>query len=149
MVVDMYIISPKKDQFKPVFFGLFDFPKWKDQDQDCKRPFVGLLQSWSCLVLVQFGCSLLPVLGLDFQTLFSHHPLLTSPPSHITPFSLPILFHNPFLPLHPLLSSSSFSSPFLITPSSLSTILHHSLLALHPISFPSSFFPPFFNQKIV
>ena len=27
MVFDMYIISPKKDQFKPVFFSLFDFSK--------------------------------------------------------------------------------------------------------------------------
>ena len=60
MVVDMYIISPKKDWFKPVFFSLF---------QDCKIPTNSLFWSWSCLVLVQFSCSLLPVLGLDFQTL--------------------------------------------------------------------------------
>ena len=29
MVVDMYIISPKKDKFKLVFFSLFDFFKMK------------------------------------------------------------------------------------------------------------------------
>ena len=62
MVVDMYIIGPKKDRFKLVFSGLFDFSKMK-------RPTNSLFQSWSCLVLVQFSCSLLPVLGLDFQTL--------------------------------------------------------------------------------
>ena len=60
MVVNMYIISPKKDWFKPVFFSLF---------QDCKRPTNSLFWFWSCLVLVQFSCSLLPVPGLDFQTL--------------------------------------------------------------------------------
>ena len=65
MVVDMYIIGPKKDWFKLVFFDLFDFSKMK-------RPTNGLFWSWSCLVLVQFSCSLLPVLGLDFQTLDRH-----------------------------------------------------------------------------
>ena len=29
MVVDMYIIGPKKHQFKPIFFSLFDFSKMK------------------------------------------------------------------------------------------------------------------------
>ena len=42
---------------------------FRSQDQDCKRSTNSLFWSWSCLVLVQFGCSLLPVLGLDFQTL--------------------------------------------------------------------------------
>ena len=72
MVANMHIISPKKGQFKPVFFGLFDFFKMKRPRPDCKRPTNSLFQSWSCLVLVQFGCSLLPVLGLDFQTLVMH-----------------------------------------------------------------------------
>ena len=52
MVVDMYIISPKKDQFKLVFFGLFDFSKMK-------RPRSRLQKTnkWSFLVLVLFGLS--------------------------------------------------------------------------------------------
>ena len=52
MVVNMYIIGPKKDQFKLVFFGLFDFSK-------IKRPRLRLQktnkQSFSVLVL--FGLS--------------------------------------------------------------------------------------------
>ena len=52
MVVDMYIISPKKDQFKLVFFGLFDFFK-------IKRPRSRLQKTnkQSFLVLVLFGLS--------------------------------------------------------------------------------------------
>ena len=68
MVVNMYIISPKKDWFKLVFFSLFDFSKMKrprPRLQKTKKR----VWSWSCLLLVQFRCSLLPVLGLDFQTL--------------------------------------------------------------------------------
>ena len=69
MVVDMYIISPKKNQFKPVFFSLFDFFKMKRPRLRLQKTNKQSFWSWSCLVLVQFGCSLLPVLGLDFQTL--------------------------------------------------------------------------------
>ena len=75
---------------------------------------------------------------------FSHHPLFTSLPSHITPFFLPALFHNPFLPLHPLyhtllsphpcLSLPSPFPPSHITPSSLSTLFHFLLLPSHPLS---------------
>ena len=52
MVVDMYIIGPKKDQFKLVFFGLFDFSKMK-------RPRSRLQKTnkQSFLVLVLFGLS--------------------------------------------------------------------------------------------
>ena len=57
-------------------------------------------------------------------TPFSHHPLLTSPPSHITSFSLSTLFYYPPLSFHPLLSPP-------------------------PISFPPPFFPSSFNQEIV
>ena len=59
----------KKTSLNQFFFGLFDLFKKKDQDQDCKRPTNGIFWSQSCLILVQFGYSLLPVLGLDFQTL--------------------------------------------------------------------------------
>ena len=52
MVVNMYIIGPKKDQFKPVFFSLFDFFKMK-------RPRSRLQKTnkQSFLVLVLFGLS--------------------------------------------------------------------------------------------
>ena len=71
MVVDMYIISPKKDQFKLVFFSLFEFSKMKKPRPRLHRTNKqsSLFWSWSCVVLVQFSCSVLPVLGLDFQTL--------------------------------------------------------------------------------
>ena len=52
MVVDMYIIGPKKDQFKPVFFGLFDFSKMKRP-----RPRLQKTNKWAFLVLVLFGLS--------------------------------------------------------------------------------------------
>ena len=52
MVVDMYIIGPKKDQFKPVFFGLFDFSKMKRP-----RPRLQKTNKWSFSVLVLFGLS--------------------------------------------------------------------------------------------
>ena len=52
MVVDMYIISPKKDQFKPVFFGLFDFSKIKKP-----RPKLQKINKQSFSVLVLFGLS--------------------------------------------------------------------------------------------
>ena len=52
MVVNMYIISPKKDQFKPVFFGLFDFSKIKRP-----RPRLQKTNKWSFSVLVLFGLS--------------------------------------------------------------------------------------------
>ena len=52
MVVNMYIIGPKKDQFKPVFFSLFDFSKMK-------RPRSRLQKTnkQSFLVLVLFDLS--------------------------------------------------------------------------------------------
>ena len=52
MVVDMYIIGPKQDRFKPVFFSLFDFSK-------IKRPRLRLQKTnkRSFLVLVLFGLS--------------------------------------------------------------------------------------------
>ena len=52
MVVDMYIIGPKKDRFKPVFFGLFDFSKMKKP-----RPRLQKTNKRSFLVLVLFGLS--------------------------------------------------------------------------------------------
>ena len=52
MVVNMYIISPKKDWFKPVFFGLFDFSKMKRP-----RPRLQKTNKWSFSVLVLFGLS--------------------------------------------------------------------------------------------
>ena len=52
MVVNIYIISPKKDQFKPVFFGLFDFSKIKRP-----RPRLQKTNKWSFSVLVLFGLS--------------------------------------------------------------------------------------------
>ena len=52
MVVDMYIIGPKKDQFKLVFFGLFDFSKMKRP-----RPRLQKTNKQSFLVLVLFGLS--------------------------------------------------------------------------------------------
>ena len=52
MVVNMYIISPKKDQFKPVFFGLFDFSKMKRPRSKLQKTNK---QSFSVLVL--FGLS--------------------------------------------------------------------------------------------
>ena len=52
MVVDMYIIGPKKDQFKLVFFSLFDFSKMKRP-----RPRLQKTNKWSFLVLVLFGLS--------------------------------------------------------------------------------------------
>ena len=52
MVVDMYIISPKKDQFKPVFFSLFDFSKMKRPRQRLQKT-----NKQSFLVLVMFGLS--------------------------------------------------------------------------------------------
>ena len=52
MVVNMYIIGPKKDQFKPVFFGLFDFSKMKRP-----RPRLQKTNKWSFLVLVLFDLS--------------------------------------------------------------------------------------------
>ena len=52
MVVDMYIIGPKKDQFKPVFFGLFDFSKMKRP-----RPRLQKTNKWSFSILVLFGLS--------------------------------------------------------------------------------------------
>ena len=52
MVVDMYIIGPKKDQFKPVFFSLFDFSKMKRP-----RPRLQKTNKRSFLVLVLFGLS--------------------------------------------------------------------------------------------
>ena len=53
MVVDMYIIGPKKDQFKLIFFGLFDFSKMKRP-----RPRLQKTNKQSFLVLVLFGLSL-------------------------------------------------------------------------------------------
>ena len=52
MILDMYIISPKKDQFKLVFFGLFDFSKMKRP-----RPRLQKTNKWSFSVLVLFGLS--------------------------------------------------------------------------------------------
>ena len=52
MVVDMYIISPKKDQFKLVFFSLFDFSKIKRP-----RPRLQKTNKQSFSVLVLFGLS--------------------------------------------------------------------------------------------
>ena len=52
MVVDMYIIGPKKNQFKPFFFGLFDFSKMKRP-----RPRLQKTNKWSFSVLVLFGLS--------------------------------------------------------------------------------------------
>ena len=52
MVVNMYINSPKKDRFKPVFFGLFDFSKMKRP-----RPRLQKTNKWSFLVLGLFGLS--------------------------------------------------------------------------------------------
>ena len=52
MVVDMYIIGPKKDRFKLVFFGLFDFSKMKRP-----RPRLQKTNKQSFLVLVLFGLS--------------------------------------------------------------------------------------------
>ena len=52
MVVDMYIIGPKKDRFKLVFFRLFDFSKMKRP-----RPRLQETNKWSFLVLVLFGLS--------------------------------------------------------------------------------------------
>ena len=52
MVVDMYIIGPKKDRFKPVFFGLFDFSNMKRP-----RPRLQKTNKRSFLVLVLFGLS--------------------------------------------------------------------------------------------
>ena len=52
MVVDMYIIGPKKDRFKPVFFSLFDFSKMKRP-----RPRLQKTNKQSFLVLVLFGLS--------------------------------------------------------------------------------------------
>ena len=49
MVVDMYIIGPKKHQFKLVFFGLFDFSKMKRS-----RPRLQKTNKWSFLVQVFF-----------------------------------------------------------------------------------------------
>ena len=69
MVVDIYIIGPKKDQFKPVFFGLFDFSKMKRPRPRLQKNNKQFFSVLVLLVLVQFSCSLLPVLGLDFQTL--------------------------------------------------------------------------------
>ena len=50
MVVDMYIIGPKKDRFKPVFFGLFDFFKMKrpiKTAKDQQMVFFSLGLVWS------------------------------------------------------------------------------------------------------
>ena len=52
MVVNMYIISPKKDQFKLVFFSLFDFFKIKRS-----KPRLQKTNKQSFLVLVLFGLS--------------------------------------------------------------------------------------------
>ena len=52
MVVDMYIIGPKKDRFKLVFFGLFDFFKMKRP-----RPRLQKTNKQSFSVLVLFGLS--------------------------------------------------------------------------------------------
>ena len=52
MVVDMYIIGPKKDWFKPVFFNLFDFSKMKKPRSRLQKTNK---QSFSVLVL--FGLS--------------------------------------------------------------------------------------------
>ena len=52
MVVNMYIISPKKDWFKLVFFSLFDFSKMKRP-----RPRLQKINKQSFLVLVLFGLS--------------------------------------------------------------------------------------------
>ena len=52
MVVDMYIIGPKQDRVKLVFFGLFDFFKMKRP-----RPRLQETKKWSFLVLVLFGLS--------------------------------------------------------------------------------------------
>ena len=52
MVVNMYIIGPKKDQYKPVFFSLFDFSKMKRP-----RPRLQKTNKWFFLVLVLFGLS--------------------------------------------------------------------------------------------
>ena len=52
MLVDMYIIGPKKDWFKPVFFGLFDFSKMKRP-----RPRLQKTNKWSFSVLVLVGLS--------------------------------------------------------------------------------------------
>ena len=52
MVVDMYIICPKKHGFKPVFFSLFDFSKMKRP-----RPRLQKTNKRSFSVMVLFGLS--------------------------------------------------------------------------------------------
>ena len=52
MVVDMFIISPQKDQFFQVFLGFFDFSKIKRP-----RPRLQKTNKWSFSVLVLFGLS--------------------------------------------------------------------------------------------
>ena len=52
MVVDMYIISPKKDWFKLVFFSLFEFFKMKRPRHRLQKT-----NKQSFLVLVLFGLS--------------------------------------------------------------------------------------------
>ena len=52
MVVNMYIIGPKKDRFKLVFFGLFNFSKMKRP-----RPRLQKTNKQSFSVLVLFGLS--------------------------------------------------------------------------------------------
>ena len=52
MVVDMYIIGPKKHQFKLIFFSLFDFFKMKKP-----RPRLQKTNKQSFSVLVLFGLS--------------------------------------------------------------------------------------------
>ena len=51
MVIDMYIIGPKKDQFKLVFFSLFDFSKMKKTKtktaKDQQMVFFSLGLVWS------------------------------------------------------------------------------------------------------
>ena len=52
MVVNMYIMGPKQDPFKPVFFSLFDFSKMKRP-----RPRLQKTNTQSFSVLVLFGLS--------------------------------------------------------------------------------------------
>ena len=103
MVVNMYMIGPKKDRFKPVFFGLFDFSKMK-------RPRSRLQKTnkQSFLVLGLFGLS--PVWWQSFaspRTGLSNTSQITNSSSQLSiphqPWGNDPDFHwHPLMPRTPL-----------------------------------------------